>query len=300
MNKRFRFGLVFAFSVLILISTPLLRAQEGDTKGPVDKVGPEQKTVEKSHSSDTDKPCEQKTAEKSPAHSLGGRCELTTCVTKVLYFPNLSQPTELQDVVNTLRVIAEISRVQSLFSARVVVVQGTPEQVALAEKLVDEIDKAKRKFGGVGYRLDFKISESQGDKKLRSRVYSLVTEGRDTAKLSIGEQAPTQNQGEAASENKQSPDAVAGRSIEFLILAENERTIDLRVDVAFSISSTRDSGKDEKAGLPGLANPVPAQLRVKDHITLELSKPTVISVLDDPDSERTFQIEMTATRIKEK
>jgi hypothetical protein len=274
---------MFAFSVMILFFAPLLRSQEGDEKGPVDKGAPEQKTVDK-----------------KPVHTLGGPCELTTCVTKVLYFSNLSQVTELQDVVNSMRTIAEISRVQTILSARVVIVRGTPEQVALAEKLADEIDKAKRRFGGVGYRLDFKIVESEGDKKLRSRIYSLATEGRETAKLSIGRQASTQSQSEAAPENKQSSDVVAGRSIECVLLAENERTIDLRVDVAFSSSGTREPGKDEKAGLNGQGNPVPTQLRVKDHITLELGKATVISVLDDPDNERTFQIEVTATRIKEK
>ncbi len=277
MNKRFRSGFVFAFSVLMLFSAQL-RSQEVDEKSPA-----EQKTIEKNRGNDFRKPC-----------------ELTTCATKVLYLSNLSQPSELQDVVNTMRTIAEISRVQPIPSARVVIVQGTPDQLVLAEKLADEIDKAKSRFGGVGYRLDFKVSESQGDKKLRSRVYSLVTEGRDTSALSIERQAPKQSQSEAASENKQSQDAAGGRNIECRILSENERTIELHVEVAFSNSGTREPEKDEKAGLNGLANPVPTQLRVKDHVTLELGKATVISVLDDPESERTFQIEVTATRLKER
>lgn len=285
MNKRFRFGLVFAFSLVVLLSAPWLYSQQGDEKSPADKGAPEQKN-----------------AEKSLVHNFGGPCELTTCATKVLYFSNFSQPTELQDVVNTLRAIAEITRVQLLASTRVVVVRGTPEQVALAEKLVDEIDKAKRRFGGLGYRMDIKINESQGDKKLRSQAYSVLTEGREITKLSIGKQAPAQSKDEASSEKKQpqEAEAVAGRCIDVLILAENERTIDLRVDVVFSISGTMDSGKDEKAGQTGPTNPDPVQLRFRDHVTLVLGKPTVIGGLDDPNSEHSFQIEMTATRIKEK
>jgi hypothetical protein len=213
---------------------------------------------------------------------------------------NLSQPYELQDFVNSLRTIGEISRIQQIPSEQLVIVRGTPEQLALAEKLADEIDKEKKRFGGMGYRLDFKVSESEGDKKLRSRVYSLVTEGRETAKLGIGRRVPAPSQSEAATESKQSPEVVPGRNIECRVVAENERTIELHVDAAFSIPNTWEYAKDEKAELNGMGNPDPTLLRVKDRVIVELGKPTIISVLDDPDSERTFQIEVTAIRIKER
>lgn len=129
--------------------------------------------------------------QKDQVHTFGQRCETSTCVTKVLYFSNLSQPTDLQDVVNTLRAIVEIARVQMILSSQVVVAKGTPEQITLAEKLADEIDKAKRRFGAVGYRLDFKVIESDGNKKPRSRVYSLVTEAHDSAKTEYWETIPS-------------------------------------------------------------------------------------------------------------
>ena len=232
-------------------------------------------------------------------------------MTKVLYFSNLSQPNELQDVVNALRTTVDISRVQQLLFAQVLVVKGTPEQVASAEKLANELDMVKRRFGGVGYRLDFKIiSESDGGRKPRSRVYSLVTEAHETAKLNIGRQLPSHSQSDDSSENKQSqsPDAIPGRSIESRIISENERTVDLYVDVAFSGSPTREPAKnkiedekarkDEKAGLNYRGSPEPAQLRFRDHVAVELGKPTVSAVLDDPDYERSFQIEVTATSVK--
>ena len=175
-----------------------------------------------------------------------------------------------------------------------------------AEKLANELDMAKRRFGGVGYRLDFKIiSESDGGQKPRSRIYSLVTEAHETAKLNIGRQQPAHGQSDDSSENKQSqsPDTIPGRSIESRIISENEHTIDLYVDVAFSGSATREPAKnkieDEKAGRNHREGPEPAQVRFRDHVAVELGKPTVIAVLDDPDYERSFQIEVTANRVKE-
>jgi general secretion pathway protein D len=71
------------------------------------------------------------------------RKELEQNVIKTFYLSNLSQPTELQDVVNAMRTILEVSRIQQLPSQGAIVVRGTPDQVALAQKLVDDLDKAK-------------------------------------------------------------------------------------------------------------------------------------------------------------
>src|ERR1035438_4678110 len=71
------------------------------------------------------------------------RKELEQNVIKTFYLSNMSQPTELQDVVNAVRTVLEVSRIQQLPSQGAIVVRGTPDQVALAQKLVDDLDKAK-------------------------------------------------------------------------------------------------------------------------------------------------------------
>jgi general secretion pathway protein D len=71
------------------------------------------------------------------------RKDLEQSVIKTFYLGNLSQPTELQDVVNALRQILEISRIQPLPSQGALVVRGTPDQIALAQKLVGDLDRAR-------------------------------------------------------------------------------------------------------------------------------------------------------------
>ncbi len=71
------------------------------------------------------------------------RKELEQNVIKTFYLSNLSATTELQDVVNVLRTLLEISKIQQVPSQGSIVVRGTPDQVALAQKLVDDLDKAK-------------------------------------------------------------------------------------------------------------------------------------------------------------
>ena len=71
------------------------------------------------------------------------RKDLEQSVIKTFYLSNLSQPTELQDVVNALRQILEIARIQPLPSEGAIVVRGNPDQVALAQKLVSDLDRSK-------------------------------------------------------------------------------------------------------------------------------------------------------------
>jgi general secretion pathway protein D len=71
------------------------------------------------------------------------RKELEQSVLKTFYLSNLSAATELQDVVNAIRSVLEVQRVQQLLSQNAVIVRGTPDQITLAEKLVEDLDKAR-------------------------------------------------------------------------------------------------------------------------------------------------------------
>src|SRR5215467_11970056 len=88
------------------------------------------------------------------------RKDLEQSVIKTFYLSNLSQPTELQDVVNAMRQILEISRLQALPSEGAIVVRGTPDQVALAQKLVGDLDRAKPEI-----LVDVAVMQINRDKK---------------------------------------------------------------------------------------------------------------------------------------
>ncbi|HEU5403648.1 MAG TPA: secretin N-terminal domain-containing protein, partial [Terriglobales bacterium] len=77
------------------------------------------------------------------ADTQAKRKELEQSVIRTFYLSNLSTPTEIQDVTNSLRQILEITRVQQLPSQGAIIVRGTPDQIALAQKVIDDIDKAR-------------------------------------------------------------------------------------------------------------------------------------------------------------
>ncbi len=73
----------------------------------------------------------------------GKRKELEENIIKTFYLTNLSQNTELQDVVNTLRTLLEVNKVIPVPSLGAIAVRGTPDQLALADKLINDLDKGK-------------------------------------------------------------------------------------------------------------------------------------------------------------
>ncbi|MGH9521976.1 MAG: hypothetical protein ACRD3E_05545 [Terriglobales bacterium] len=75
------------------------------------------------------------------AAAYSSNCELTTCFIKALYLPDLSTTAQLSDVLNKVRTTANITHMAYVplsTSGHVIVIRGTQEQLALAEKAATE------------------------------------------------------------------------------------------------------------------------------------------------------------------
>jgi general secretion pathway protein D len=77
------------------------------------------------------------------ADSPAKRKELEQSVIRTFYLTNLSQPNELQDLVNILRTLLDTQRLQQFPSQQAIVVRGTPDQIVMAEKLIEDLDKSR-------------------------------------------------------------------------------------------------------------------------------------------------------------
>jgi len=64
-------------------------------------------------------------------------------IVKTFYLKNLTTPQELQEIATILRSVTDIRRVFTFNTQNIIMVRGTVDQVALAEKLVADIDKPK-------------------------------------------------------------------------------------------------------------------------------------------------------------
>jgi general secretion pathway protein D len=62
---------------------------------------------------------------------------------KAFYLRNVSTPAELQEAANTLKGILDITRIQLIPAQNAMILRGTPDQMVLAQKLLEDIDKPK-------------------------------------------------------------------------------------------------------------------------------------------------------------
>ena len=70
-------------------------------------------------------------------------CEPNNCISKVLYLPDFSTASELQQVVNMFRSIADFTDIYPKQSDHTIALKGTPEQLAVAEKLLNVLESLR-------------------------------------------------------------------------------------------------------------------------------------------------------------
>jgi len=73
-------------------------------------------------------------------------CEPNNCISKVLYLPDLT-PFELQELANTFRSILDFRNIQLESSDHTITVKVTPEQLAVAEKLLAVLESFRSSGG---------------------------------------------------------------------------------------------------------------------------------------------------------
>jgi len=125
------------------------------------------------------------------------RQQIQQQVLRTFYLSNLSGPTDMLDVANALRSVLEISRVQQLPSQNAIVVRGTPDQVLLAQKLIDDLDKPKPEV-----IVEVAIMQVQKDKLKQLGIQPPFT---STASPTVTLQSPTTTSTTSSSSSGSTP-----------------------------------------------------------------------------------------------
>lgn len=134
------------------------------------------------------------------------------------------------------------------------------------------------------YRLDFSISELQGQKPLASHQYSMTINSGGVSNLKIGTRVPV------ATNAAQFQYLDVGTSI---WCRAQERAGDLMLTVRSDISSI-DLGE----ALKTVYQPRVQQVSINGSSVVAPGKPAVIGSVDDPSSARQFKLQVTATRLR--
>ena len=237
--------------------------------------------------------------------------DLAHQVVKTYYLKYLKSPTEIQDVVNGMRTILEFQRVQPVMGLPAVVVRGSAEQIAGADKLVADLDRPRSTAGGLSptsgenYRLDYTLTEMDAGKKVATHNYSVIVQrGRnyDDAKktsFKVGSKMPIATGsfqpgiggvGTRPLVNTQFNYQDVGVNIDCRLYGpEDDLTLNSSVELS-NVAGSVDIG--------GLSQPIVRQARSDSTVSLLPGKTATVAGLDSVESPRRVDVEVVATRLK--
>jgi hypothetical protein len=135
------------------------------------------------------------------------------------------------------------------------------------------------------YRLDFSVTELEDGKKINSRQYSLNLNADDANEIKIGTRVPV----EAGHDQFQYMDV--GTSI-WCRIGERPDGVPLQVRAEISNFAIPDQATGHES------RPTIRQFKINASTLALPGKPMVVGSVDDPNSKREFQLEVTVTKLK--
>ena len=155
-----------------------------------------------------------------------------------------------------------------------------PEAEAKAQSKTDADGKPVH-----AYRLDFSVNELEAGKKINTRQYSLNLNADDANEIKIGTRVPV----ESGHEQFQYMDV--GTSI-WCRIGERPDGVPLQVRAEISNFAIPDQGTGHES------RPAIRQFKINASTLALPGKPMVVGSVDDPNSKRQFQLEVTVSKLK--
>lgn len=134
------------------------------------------------------------------------------------------------------------------------------------------------------YRLDFFVNEMEDGKKINSRQYSMNLNADDSNDLKIGTRVPVE---------------IKPGEFQYIDVGTNiscrlqERADGLPLSVRAEVSNFTAPDQQNPP-----ARPLLRQLTIRSSTLASLGKPMVVGSVDDPNSRRQFQLEVTVNKIR--
>jgi hypothetical protein len=247
------FGIGLAVCSLVVV--PLARAQSGDSK-----------------------PCDMKSAEPKPVNLY-----------ETISLTYATQQNDLNDIQTDLRNMLPKAKIFGNASQRAISLWATAEDMAVAHKIVADLDRPKK-----SYRLTYTITETGGAEggKPAPQHFALVAVSGEKTQFKEGSRVPLvtgtyDTAGEKPNSQVQYIDV--GLSI--------EATVDgFAQGVQLKTKIEESKVAEEKSGM-GAQDPVIRQTKLEDTSTLVPGKAVVLGTMDVPGSGRKREISVVAEAV---
>ena len=205
------------------------------------------------------------------------------------FYLNVSQASDGAEIVSAVRnILRPDAKVYFVFSQKIIIVESTPDQLALAKKLLKDLDEARKT-----YRLTYTITELDSGKRIGIQHFTMIVVAGQRTTLKQGSKVPVTtgsfNAGSASTQTQ----------VTYLDIGMNfDATLDEFANgVRLQSKVEQSSVGEERSGL-GLQDPVIRQTLLQSTSFLAAGKPLMLGSVDVPGSTRHLDIEVVMETVR--
>jgi len=210
--------------------------------------------------------------------------------TEVFYLSNISTPTEATELVTAVRNLLDPrDKIFLVQAENALFVQTTPDHLALAKKIIDDLDRPRRT-----YRLTYTLTEIDDGKRVGTQHFSMVLVSGQRTTMKEGSKIPvaTGTVSENGSPSTQTQFTYLDIGLNF------DATLDESVNGVRLRSKAEQSSLGTDKIIAGINEPVVRQAVLEGTSILTPGKPLILGSLDLPDSTRRMDIEVVMDVVK--
>jgi type II secretory pathway component GspD/PulD (secretin) len=207
---------------------------------------------------------------------------------QTFYLNNITQQGELNEIQSDLRNMVPRLKTYPVASKNIISVRGTSEDVQLAQKIIADLDRAKKI-----YRLTYTITDIDGGKRGDAQTFALIAASGERTLFKLGSRVPI------VTGSYDTANAGPETQVQYQDVGMNiEATVTGSVDGLMLRTKVEQSSLagDQSAG--SAKDPVVRQSVLEGVSALSPGKPIVLGSLDVPSTTRKQEIEVTAEQLK--
>jgi type II secretory pathway component GspD/PulD (secretin) len=208
---------------------------------------------------------------------------------RTFYLHNIGQQADANEVVTALRNSLDPTvKITDVPSQNAIVIRGTPDQIEMAQKLLNELDLPKK-----NYRLTYTINEMDSGKRVGSQHFTVALIPGQRTTLKQGSKVPvvtgTYNPGSSSAQSQ-----MTYLDVGMNFSASVEEFTD---GVRLSTKVEQSSIAEEKSGV-GEQDPIVRQTVLEGSSILAPGKPLTLGSLDIPGSTRRLEVEVVLEAVR--
>jgi hypothetical protein len=204
---------------------------------------------------------------------------------QTLYLTNLTQESDANEIVTDLRNMLPNARAYYVASQAAISLRASPEDVALAQKILSDLDKTKKI-----YRLTYTMTDKDGGKTIGVQHFSFIIASGSRTDFKQGSRVPVATRSTSGN--------VAADMTYLDVGQEIDASLDGYLDGVRLRTKVVQSSVAEDRSAVGPQDPVIRQITLEGTSTLVQGKPLVLGSLDVPGSTRHQEVEVVSELVR--